>query len=53
MRLDEMDSAISNGMPFRGNHQDNIAAWIGEISASAKYAYVAPADMAGLPPHGP
>ncbi|GKY88134.1 hypothetical protein [Sinisalibacter aestuarii] len=60
IRLDEKDAAIVKGMLVRGDRQHDIAAWfgvnggrIGEISTSAKFAEVKPADLVDLPPQGP
>jgi hypothetical protein len=58
--LDHEDAAIVKGMLARGDRQHDIAAWfgvnggrIGEIAARRKFADVAAAPLAELPPPGP
>lgn len=58
--LDGEDAAIVKGMLVRGDRQHDIAAWFGvnagrvaEIASGVRFATVAVAPEAALPPPGP
>jgi hypothetical protein len=60
IKLGETDAAIIKGMLARGDRQHDVAAWFGvnggriaEIATGAKFAVVAAAPLASLPPPGP